>query len=150
VDANITTTRRTLRKLEGDLLRTTTLTVLHDCTARFARCRLLASSSIRHGVVKLNVGILRDRYLVLVDREVLAGATVEAWSISGRQRALNAFALETPLGQGITLAKAVGASPTTEVEAAIGGEATSAEVAPAPARLLLRVALVVVVLWSHE
>jgi hypothetical protein len=100
--------------------------------------------------VKLNVGILRDRYLVLVDGEVLAGATVEARSISSRQRALNAFALETPLGQGITLAKAVGASPTTEVEAAIGGEATSAEVAPAPARLLLRVALVVVVLWSHE
>jgi hypothetical protein len=48
MDANIAAARRALRKLEGDLLRTTALAVLHNRAASLARRRLLAASTIRH------------------------------------------------------------------------------------------------------
>jgi hypothetical protein len=83
--------------------------------------------------MKLDIRVLGDRDLIRIDGEVLARTTGEAGSRAGRHGALDAFALEAALGQGVPLAEAVGAAPAVEVEAAVGGEAAGAEVAPAPA-----------------
>jgi hypothetical protein len=150
VNTDITTARGALRELERDLLRTATLAILHNRAASLARSSLLARSTIRHRVMELDVRVLGHGNLVLVDGEVLAGAAVERWPLADRHGALDALALEAALGQGITLAEAVGAGPATEVEAAIGGEAAGAKIPPAPAGLLLSVALVVVIIWCLE
>lgn len=80
MDTDITTTAGTLRKLERDLLSTTALAVLDYGSARLARSSVLASSSVLHLVVELDIGVLGHRDLVLIDGEVLIRTTGQAGS----------------------------------------------------------------------
>jgi hypothetical protein len=139
-----------LGQLELDLLGTTALLVFHDGPALLALGSLLASGSIRHGVVHLDISITGDRDLVLGGREVLAISALEARSTRFSQGAFNDLLLERALGEGITLFEAFGAGEATEVESIILGEATSTEIAPTPSTLLLTIALVVVALRGLE
>lgn len=123
-----------------------TLGVLDGGTLLLAGRYLLTGGTILHTVVELEVAVEFDGHLQLVHREAGRLAAGEGRGSSLGDRGLSTLAVEGPLGQGVTLAEAVGASPpSTEVEVVIRIETAGGEIAPAVARLLFVRALVVAV-----
>lgn len=142
-----------LGNLEGDLLGSTALGVADDGTARLARGGVLAVAAVRHGVDEVNVDLVDiDRDLELLDGEVLLGArNLWAGLLLLGNRSLHALGLEGPLGEQVTLAKAIAAAPSAaKVKVLVLVEFTGGEVDPSPAALLVVITLVVRVIRASE
>jgi hypothetical protein len=134
-------------EIDLDRLGTTTLGVLDDSTVFLARNGLLANRAVLHAVVKFEVGVVFQRYLHFFDGEAvlqLIAAVERSWRFLG-DFILDAFAVESSLGQVIPLSKAFRAGPATaKVEVVIALGRTLGKIGPVVAALLLVTALVVV------
>jgi hypothetical protein len=130
---------------------TSALGVLDDGALLLAGRDLLAGRSILHTVVEMEVAIELDRHLELVHGEALALVAREGCRSFFLHSVLDTLAAEGPLREGITLAEAVGARPSSlEGEVVIGVEVAGGQVSPAVATLLLVRALVVGVVGVLE
>lgn len=113
--------RGLLRVDDGDVGSTTALGVLDDGTGSLARRSVLASRSVGHGVVKLQVAVELRRNLELLDGGLLDTLAVVTADLGALFLVLlriagDTLALESPGGQLIPLAKLLATSEAIPLE----------------------------------
>ncbi len=127
---------------DRDVLRTTALGVLDARATRLARRGLLASGSIGHPVVEVEITIEFDGNLESVDRESgdLRGRSAAKAGGAGNVRRGNT---SDTLGRGALGAERIGTGKATEIETAIVLEGTDIQGTPIKAGRLLGSTIVI-------
>jgi hypothetical protein len=108
-------------ELEGNRVRTTTLSVLDGGPALGAFRSLLASGAVLHAIVEFDLGVNGNRHIEMINGEAPLGARyVRAAALVLANGTLNALWLECAFGQTITFAEGALAGEAREVKVSVG------------------------------